>query len=386
MQLFVLIAIIAAFAWMLRPRVLSANAEVVVDTTDSTLRSWLVAAGEKIYKGALVGLNPAGYLKAFVPGDLFVGIAYEAFDNSASSSVSTSRCRVQVGGDVEYTLTSAAIKDAGKPLFATADDAVALTGHPDAYVGLILYYVKANTVLFRLKAAGEVAPNGVGSIVQKVVGNEVWTTTGATAGTANIGGGFEVKSILGPGIAPVGGEDAAINLVFDATAEIALASLRAPIANLPVDKGITLDVDFVASDSGDNGAIDIDIGLGTALTTNSEADIDHADMVQLAAFHMDGASDNILAQSDNNTTDVAPVDTTIDNDSATDVPKHLKIIVRPSGVVEFWIAGARVLATTAFAVLSTAVLAPFVNMEKTSNDTTATVTVRNLRVAGGCAA
>jgi len=126
--------------------------------------------------------------------------------------------------------------------------------------------------------------------------------------------------------------------------------------------------------------------LGTALTTNSEANIDHADMVQLAAFHMDGNSDNILCQSDDNTTDVAPVDSTIDNDSTTDVPKHLHICVRPSGDVEFWVDNSRVLATTTFKVAADAELAAFVNMEKTANDTSATVIVRNLRVAGAAAA
>jgi hypothetical protein len=383
---FVILGILIAFFAFARLWALTANAEVD-RYVDQELRKFLVGASVHIYKGALVGTDPAGYLKAFVPGDVFRGIAYEECDNTIGAATAGAKsCRVFQVGDFSYTLTSAAQSDCGKPAFATADNAIALTGHPDAYVGRIVCYVSANLVIVRLKALGEKPPNGVGSVEQTLVGNEIWTTTGATAGTVNLGNGFEAKSILGPGIAPVGGEDAAINLVFDATAEVALASIRAPLANLPVDKGITMDFDFVASDSGDHAALDIDIGLGTALTVNSEADIDHADMAQLAAFHIDGASDNILAQSDNATTDVAAVDTTIDNDSATDVPTHGKIIVRPAGTVEFWIAGARVLATTVFAVLSTSVLAPFVNVEKTSNDTTCTVTVRNLRVAGGCAA
>ena len=109
-------------------------------------------------------------------------------------------------------------------------------------------------------------------------------------------------------------------------------------------------------------------------------------MVQLASFHLDGNSDNILAQSDNNTTDVEATDTTVDNDSTTDVPKKFKIVGRVDGTVEFWIAGARVLSTTSFALLSTALVAAFINVEKTSNDTTAVVTFRNLRVCGAAAA
>jgi hypothetical protein len=147
-----------------------------------------------------------------------------------------------------------------------------------------------------------------------------------------------------------------------------------------------MELEFCAPDSGDSNTLDIDFGFGTALTTNSEADIDHADQVQLLGFHMDGASDNVLAQSDDNTTDVAAVDTTIDNDSTTDVPKKYKIVIRPTGVGELWVAGVRVLSTTVFTILSTALVGAFVNMEKTSNDTTASIIIGKLRVAAGMAA
>jgi hypothetical protein len=215
-----------------------------------------------------------------------------------------------------------------------------------------------------------------------LTGHENFTETGATAGTSCVGG-FDLKSIWEPAGVCNDAEDGGIKGDFDAVAEVALASCRQRNDTLPVDKGVTLDVDLVVADSGDNAALDIDFGFGTALTTNSEADIDHGDMAQLAAFHLDGNSDDILAQSDDATTDVAAVDTTKNNDSSTDVPKHFKIIVRPSGAVEFWIDGVRVLPTTTFAVLSTALLAAFINMEKTSNDTTASIIFRNLRVAGG---
>jgi hypothetical protein len=129
--------------------------------------------------------------------------------------------------------------------------------------------------------------------------------------------------------------------------------------------------------------MDVDWGLGTALTTNSQADIGHSDMVQLACFHLDGLVANILAQSDDNTTPVTPLDTTIDNSLS--VAKKFKIIVRPDGTVEFWIDAVRVLSTTAFAVLSTAMLAAFINMEKVTDAGAAELIFRNLRVAGGCA-
>jgi len=346
------------------------------------LREYGVAGSVTIYKGAFVGLNPAGYAKPFEPGDLFAGIAYEQKDNSASTTAGAISVRVITEGDAQLTLASVALTDVGMPCFATDDNTLSLTGHPDAYVGRIINYVTTNTCLVRLRAFGEAPPNGTGSITLALTGHEAFTATGATAGTAILGA-FDFKTILGPGALMVDAEDAGIQLAFDNTAEIALASVRTRNDCLPVDKGLTFDVDLVVSDKGDDTALDIDFGFGTALTTNSEADIDHADMAQLACYHLDGNSDNILAQSDDATTDVAAVDTTIDNDSTTDVAKHFKIIVRPAGTVEFWIDGARVLSTTDFALLSTANVAAWINMEKTSNDTTAEIIFKNLLVKAG---
>jgi hypothetical protein len=363
---------------------LSANAPLTEFVAQS-YEDYLVGASVHIYQGGFVGLDPAGYAKAFVPGDMFAGVAYEEADNS-SGAAGAIRVRTQVADlDFEYTLTSVALTDVGKPVFATADNAIALTGHPDAFVGWIVSYVSTNKARIRLREPGETPPNGKGSIVIKLTGHEAFAATGATAGDECVDG-FELESALGLGVLPTDAEDGGVTLQFDATAEIALASVRTFNDCFPVDKGLTFEVDLVVADKGDNAALDIDWGFGTALTTNSEANIDHADMVQLACFHMDGNSDNILAQSDDNTTDVANTDTTIDNDSTTDVSKKFKIVVRPTGSVEFWIAGARVLSSTTFALLSTAVVGAFVNVEKTSDDTTAVLIFKNLRIGAGAAA
>ena len=380
------VAVIAVLFWLvMRPQfALTANA-VVNRFADIQTTVYGVLAGQYIYRGSLVGLTPSGYLKVFEPGDRFVGVAYEECDASSDTTDGTSTCEVYTDGDFEFTLSGAAVTDVGKPAFATADDTLALTGHPDAFVGYIVNYLSSNTVRFRLKAFGEKPPNGVGSHEFVETGGGEFETTGAASASKYIRN-FIAKSILGLGVSQIDAEDGGIGMSFDAVAEIALGSLRMSNEIFPVDKGITFEAKLCVTDKGDDAALDIDFGLGTALTTNSEADIDHADMAQLACFHMNGNSDNILAQSDDATTDVAPVDTTIDNDSTTDVAKKFKIIVRPDGEVEFWINNARVLSSTAFAVLSTADLAPFVNMEKTSNDTTAVLKLYYLRVAGGKAA
>lgn len=370
--------------------VLSADRQVTFVKPED-MREYSLAAGAVAYKGGLAGRDPAGRVKPFVPGDTFIGIFYEYVSN-ASGAAGAANVRVITGGIFQHALTSGALTDVGKPAFATADDTIALRGHPDAFVGYVVQYMTTNTVLIRMKHRGETPPNGVGSIELKVTGHEQFSATGtdgATHGNVYIGtpgGGFEVKSILGAGVSPNDAEDGGIKLAFDAVAEIALASVRTINDCLPVDEGLTFEVDLCFTDKADAAAVDLDFGFGTALTTNSEANVDHGDMVQLASFHLDGNSDNILVQSDDNTTDVAAVDTTIDNDSATDVSKKFKIIVRPTGVVEFWIAGARVLSTTVFALLSTADVGAFVNLEKTNDDTSAEVIIKNLRVAGAAAA
>lgn len=353
---------------------------------DQELREYPVGAAEHIYRNGLVGVDPAGHAKAFVPGDIFVGVAYEEIDNSAGVAANK-YARVYTEGDFAMALANAAHTDTGHPVFATDDATLGRSGHPDAFVGTVVHKDKdaSGFAIVRLRRADEKPPNGIGSIELVLTGHETFSETGATAGTFNLNG-FDAKSALGLGILMEDAENGGITCQFDATAEIALASVRTTDDRLPVDKGVTFEVDLVVSDKGDDAALDIDFGFGTPLTSNSEADIDHVDMVQLACFHLDGNSDDILAQSDDNTTDVAAVNTTIDNDSATDVSKKFKIIVRPDGTVEFWIAGARVLSATSFAVLSTSLLAAFINVEKTSNDTLAVLTFRNLRVCGACAA
>jgi len=364
---------------------LTANALLNWKSRTSALGDTLelpVGAAETIYGGGVVGVDPAGYAKAFVPGDKLKGIALAKVDNSAGAAAAK-KVTVQTTGEVELALSGAALTDADKPIYATDDGTFALTGHPDAFLGTILMYVATSTVLVHLKEPGQTAPNGVGSAELVLTGFEHFPATGATAGDEHVGG-FEFESILGPGLSgPTDAENAGHTMAFDATAETALASCRTPHEVFPVDKGVTFEVELYLSDIGDD-EMDVDWGLGTALTTNNEADIDHADMVQLACFHLDGLVANILAQSDNNTTDVAAVDTTINNSLS--VAKKFKIVVRPSGAVEFWIDGARVLSTTTFAVLSTAMLAAFINMEKVTDAGVASLIFRNLRVAGGAAA
>lgn len=352
--------------------------------------AYKVAKNEHCYRAAFAGLQPGNYAKAFVPGDRLVGVFMQEFladttDGARSlqgtdSAPGFTEVDIATGGDFEFTLTSATIADIGKEVFATDDGTIALTGHPDAYVGKIVQLMGTNLVRVRMKDPFEI-PIGPGCAIIYGRGDQLMVATG-DAGATNgpqAADQFRAASALGLGVYTATGEDGAFAIEFDATSEVASGTIMTP-ASLPVDKGLTFDFEFTVV-SASTSDVDIDIGVGTLLTANSIANIDHADMVNLAAFHYDGGSENILAQSDDNVTDVASVDTTIDNVSGTF--KRGKIIVRPSGAVEFWIAGSRLLASTTFAVASTANICAFVNAEKASGTATAVLHVRNLRAAGG---
>jgi hypothetical protein len=125
--------------------------------------------------------------------------------------------------------------------------------------------------------------------------------------------------------------------------------------------------------------------LVSLLDATTRADIDDGTLHDLALFHMDGTDTTLLAQSDKHAvTDTGHVDTLSDV-SGTAYEKY-KVIVRPTGIVEFWQSGVRMLPDTVFAVTDTVDLAGVVTAEKSATATVSDVSVRNFRVASGKAA
>jgi len=372
-----------AFIALARPMpVLSANVEID-RFVDQELREFPVAAAVYIYKGALVGLHPVtGYLKPFEGGDIFVGIAYEEMDNS-SGAAGAVNCQVYTEGDFELTVTGVSIADSGREVYAVADDAVSLVGHPDGFVGHIVHYFGTNLAVVRLRKMYETPNRGGADCLEFIYRAGGVGVTGAVAGNQPLAD-FQAVSALGLGSTI--DQAGAIQLAFDGVAEIAQASIETPVA-LSITKGITLQARLHMTDSGDNAALDVDWGIANVLDGTTRADMDDASLTRHARFHMNGNSDNILAESDDNTSDVTATDTTIDNDTTAGAVKEFVLIARPDGSVEFWIDGSQVLSSTTFGVGSAAGLfAAFINLEKTNNDTTAELICHYLRVAGSRAA
>lgn len=130
---------------------LTANREVD-HYVDQELRSFQVAASVNIFKGAFIGLAPTGYARPLVAGDPFVGIAYEAIDNSSGANGDLS-VRVYTVGDFGLALAGAAVAGIGRPVFASADDTLTLTANGNSYVGIVQDVIASGEIILRIDPA-----------------------------------------------------------------------------------------------------------------------------------------------------------------------------------------------------------------------------------------
>lgn len=173
-----------------------------------------------------------------------------------------------------------------------------------------------------------------------------------------------------PRVTNVGG---GMRFILDATSE-------AQKIDALSHKAVALDSDWiflaeVVLDAAAGSATDITIGMadGTDAT-------DFQTVATCCTIHIDGGSNNILVQSDDGTTDVAPVDSNIDWASAT--PFSLAIDGRDTTDIKVYINGIRETASATTLALAAAAsgLKACVHIEKTTGTNTAIVQVANLKV------
>lgn len=165
-------------------------------------------------------------------------------------------------------------------------------------------------------------------------------------------------------------------LSFDAVAEAAMAAIYSadtiPVAAKPI-----LEAWIGIFDIGDDGALDISVGLANG-THATDAD----SITESVFVHLDGNALDILAESDDGSTEVAATDTTID--AVDDTYFFMQIDASDLADVKIYINGLRVLAASTFVLTdATGPLMPLVHIEKTSNDTLADVRVKSLHVRTG---
>lgn len=356
------------------------------------IATYPVGAAVHIYLGGLVGIDPAGYAKAFVPGDVFVGQANAEADNSSGAAGAINVDVIQAG-NIEFALTSVAYTDAGRPVYATADDAIAFSGHPDAYVGRVVAKSATNKAVIRLKAPGEKAPNGDGCVdmlidfAQVLVANQDEGTA-----TLKVGGSAIKTAAIGAGLTAgttgflhneATGE---LRMLIDNDNEAENLTIETPQV-LNITKGATFDITIKLEAAGGAATDDLDfglMGLSGGITATERADMNATTSGLLSAlFHVDTNGLDLKFSSDDNAAPVTATDTTVDLVLQTAV--NCKIIVRPTGAVEVWVGGTRYLSSTAFSVGASGLLAGIVNIEKSTGTGVPEVRVRKLRAAGALA-
>ncbi len=185
-----------------------------------------------------------------------------------------------------------------------------------------------------------------------------------------------VKTVVGsttvviPSITQTGGSNV---LEFGLTAEAQKLDLLSTRAFAVGSKWIVDGVFNVITDA-DAAASDFNIGIANA-THASNADT----ITESCFIHLDGTSANILAESDDGTTEVAATDTTVDWTAGTQV--HFLMDGRNTADIQIYINGVLVLGSTVFKLdAATGPMKLLAHLEKSADDTPGTFSIDKLRV------
>lgn len=150
-------------------------------------------------------------------------------------------------------------------------------------------------------------------------------------------------------------------LVFSATAEAQKLDLLSEEGFAPGANAIVEGIVNVVT-NGDAAAVDFNVGLANG-THATDADA----ITESLFIHIDGASTNIAAESDDGTTEVAATDTTLDFTAGT--PFEFWMDCRNPADIQVYVNGALVLGATVFKLdAATGPLKLLAHLEKTSDD------------------
>ena len=103
---------------------------------DQELRSFPLAAGARVFRGAWVETNPDGFLRPVAGDGVFAGLAYEDADNSTGEAGDQS-ARVYTCGDFRAALIGATQADIGRRVYATDDDTLTFDPQSATPVGRV---------------------------------------------------------------------------------------------------------------------------------------------------------------------------------------------------------------------------------------------------------
>lgn len=166
---------------------LSADTNLVFEL--GNLTTVPVKASAQIYLGAAVGLT-SGYARGLVAGDDFAGFAAE---NKLGTTDGAVNCAVSTSGQVQLSISSIAVTDIGKAVYASADGTFTLTQGSNSKIGTVSRWVSTGVAIVRYAAQGAGADlSGVTVLTDNSGGAAADGTIGAvtapTALTDNGGG------------------------------------------------------------------------------------------------------------------------------------------------------------------------------------------------------
>jgi hypothetical protein len=128
-----------------------------------------VKASSAIYQGSAVGIT-AGYARQLVAGDRFGGFA--EYGCAAPAADGGALVRVRRIGLVVLAITSIAVTDIGKPVYASDGDTFTLTQSTNTHIGRVVRVVGTNQALVAFDADA----SGLGAVT------ELTDSSGGTAG------------------------------------------------------------------------------------------------------------------------------------------------------------------------------------------------------------
>lgn len=139
-----------------------------------------VKASSAIYEGSAIGIV-SGYCRQLAAGDKFVGFATQ--DVASQTSDGDSYVRVRVRGRIVLTISSIAVTDIGKPVYATDGNAFTLTASTNAHIGRVVGVFDTNlaVVEFDARRAG-IGANGIAELTDSSAGTAS-DTLAAISGT-----------------------------------------------------------------------------------------------------------------------------------------------------------------------------------------------------------
>ena len=121
---------------------LAANANRNYELGDLTQLPVYVTSA--IYEGSAIGLV-TGYARQLVAADPFMGFATAAVASQAASG--DANVTVRQRGYILLTITSVAVTDIGKPVYASDGNAFTLTSSTNTHIGRVVRVAAANTAV-----------------------------------------------------------------------------------------------------------------------------------------------------------------------------------------------------------------------------------------------